>query len=240
MKYFIANLFFLVVVSSYSQVKKKTIYLNENYTEITKREHHKKLKSKIYHSLTYDLDSLVYKKLRLSHFFGKLDKLKKQQLFKLLYVRNSIDTTKTLVFHYKDTLKLKSEFPKNDTVVFLKNGRHKHLISYKKFLKQHTNCVKKHNQFTNVTVVHYYHINNGHQDVIGELIWYKDPSGIIKRLFSDTYENFKYFILKPNGTFFIQSVRESKTNIFDEVLKGKWDKYETKFYKRYNYFNKKL
>jgi Fe-S cluster biosynthesis and repair protein YggX len=240
MKYFIASLFFLVVVSSYSQVKKKTIYLNENYVEITKKEHKKKLNSEIYHSLTYDLDSLLYKKIRLSYFFGKLDLSKKQQLFKLLHVRNGIDTTKTLIFHYIDTLKVEKQFPKNDTVIRFKDGGHRNELSYKSFLKHHKDCSKKYEGFVNVNVLHYYYINNGHETVLGELVWCKDPSGIISRLFSDTHESFKYFILKPKGDFYVQSVGETKIDIFNEVLKEKWSEHEAKFYKEYNKLNKKL
>lgn len=231
-------LLFFIVTTCFSQKKKESVYLDESYNVITKKQYNKRLNSEIYHSLNYDLDTIKYKKLRLSHFFGKLEGVKKQQLFKLLYLRNGVDTTKTLVFHYNDTLKAKKYFPEKDSVAYFKKGRHKHLICYDTFLEQHKKCVDKWRKKDNISILHYYCVNKGHPDEIGEVLWYKDPSNVIKNVFRDDYKNFKFFALKPNGHFFVYSIRDSKKLDYVKLIANKWEFYEKKFYKTYLKLNK--
>ena len=230
---------FFVVTTCFSQKKEKTIYVDENYLVISKKLHKKRLKSEIYHSLSYDLDTIKYEKLRLSYFFGKFEKIKKQQLFKLLFLRNGIDTTKTLVFHYSDTLKAKYLFTKRDGVVDLKNGKHKHEISYDTYLKRHIECVEKWEKNIGVTMLHYYNINIGHPEKVGKVKWYKDPSGVVRNIFRDDYKNYNFFVVKPNGQFFVYSLRGTQKINYEKLITSRWDYYEKKFNKTYEKLNRK-
>lgn len=239
MKTHLLALIILISFNVFSQ-KKKKVYLSEKFEIITKRYYNKMFNSKLYHSISYDLDTIVYKKLRLNYFFGQLDKDNRGQLFKLLYSRNKIDTTKTLMFHYKDTLKSKKQFPKKDKTVYLKNGKHKHLVSYETFLRHHSNCKSKYDNYHDVTILHFFSVNNGHPKRVGDLIWYKDPSNVIKRVFRDGYKSFSVFVVKPDGRFFIRSLNSISAPNSEQLLNGSWDKLEAKFYKRYNKLNKKL
>lgn len=87
------------------------------------------MNSPLYYVLIYknEKNKIVTLKARPSYFFGTIEKVKKQQLFKLLAQRNNVDTTKTIVIHYQDTLKRIDEFPKTNKIVPTKNG-HKHLV----------------------------------------------------------------------------------------------------------------
>jgi len=227
----------LLVFTCVAQKKVDTVYLGESDDFITKIEYNNKVNSPLYYSLTYDLDTVVYKKTRLSYFFGKIELKKKQQLFKLLNKRNNIDTTQVLVFHYIDTLKNRNQFPKIDLIKNLDDGKHKHIISYKTFMRQHKECLRKYKKYKNTKVLHYYNINNNHPKKIGDIVWYKDPSGVIKNIFRDSYKRFKFFILKPNGEYYIHNIVDGKLIDTKKMIKSKWDYHANDFKKRYNSLN---
>jgi len=220
-----------------AQKKVDTVYIDETNNVISKLSFLSKTNSSIYYGLIYDLDSVVYKKLRLSYFFGKLERIKKQQLFKLLSKRNGIDTTQALFFHYSDTLKSKNDFPKENTVVSLKNGGHKHLNSYNRFLKIHKQCLKVEKTYKKTKIIHFYNINQGHPNQVGKLIWYKDYSKVIGNMFKDYYGTFKCFIVRPNGEYFVYNIRDNEGIDIKKMMNSQWDIQVKDFKKRYNSLN---
>lgn len=229
------NIFFLsLIFICVAQKKVDTVYLGEKDNFISKMEYKNKINSPLYYALIYDLDTVVCKKARLSYFFGKIELIKKQQLFKLLSKRNNIDTTQVLVFHYIDTLKNKNQFPEKDLIQNLNNGKHKHIISYKTFIRQHKECLRK---YKNTKVLHYYDVNSDHPERVGRVVWYKDPSSVIRKIFRDSYRRFNFFIVKPNGEYYVHNINDGEEINIKKMIRSKWDYHASDFKKRYNSLN---
>ncbi|MBW1295721.1 hypothetical protein [Aquimarina litoralis] len=164
MKYYL-SIIFLIITSNhaFTQKVKDTLYLDENNDFISKLKFDQKINSIIYYGLTFDLEDAVYKKIRFAYFFGKIDPIKKQQLFKYLSARNGVDTTKIMAIHYSDTLRAKYQFPKKDSIVYINNKKnHKHIPPYRTFIKRHKACTKNFKNKKNANVYHYYTVNLGH------------------------------------------------------------------------------
>lgn len=249
--------FFIFSASIYGQLD--TIYADENDHYISKDEFHRKVNSSIYYGVRFNTDTLVLQKIRFRYYLGSLPTTVKTQLFKLINKRHQIDTTKTLIIHYIDTLKSVDEFPKRSGVVYrdsLNNiveipntatfidfssiggiKKHEHIWNYKKFINQHKKCVKEHQKFNDeANVLHFYNYNNGHPDIVKNLKWYRDYGSVIKKIFTDSYKNFQQIIIYPNGDFYIQAMN---TNILydDLVKKTNWDKHKDDFLKKMELLN---
>ena len=110
-KYFIISLLTLSVITGYSQ-KRKTIYVNENFTEIIFSEYKKGLKSGLFTATEIVNDTAIFLKLRYAEYFGTLSPQKKKQINSLFNKRFKADTIKTWLIHYIDTLPNKKEMPK--------------------------------------------------------------------------------------------------------------------------------
>lgn len=235
-----------------------TLYLDENNNYISKTVFYKKEKSSVYKGIRFSTDTLVVEKLRFKYFFGSLKPKIKTQLNQLLKKRHQIDTTKTLIIHYIDTLKSKSDFPKRSRTIFYdslgkevkirksniaiavsqqkKIVRHKHIVGYKDFISAHKKCERKHKKYKNYALVlHFYRYNSGHPKTYKELRWYKDYGGIIRKIFSDNYKNFDNIIFHPNGKFYLGY--NSKFSYDDLIKKRKWNDYEKKFNQRVKALN---
>lgn len=248
-------LFFSIVTNA----QKDTLCFDEADHLISKALFNKKISSNIYHGLQLDTDTLVIQKVRFNYCFGNLQPTIKSQLFKLLSSRHQIDTTKTLVIHYIDTLRSISEFPKQNSVVYKdslgniipikKNGSsfdlasarniktHEHILNHQSFVKQHERCLKDHKKLkANIEVLHFYAVNNGHPEQVSDVKWYKDYGSVLKKVFSDGYKNFNNIIVHPNGDFYMQSFK-SEIPYKDLVKKIKWSEYEQHFNKKVETLN---
>ncbi|ULC60526.1 hypothetical protein MBM09_05925 [Flaviramulus sp. BrNp1-15] len=184
--------FFIISINLNAQ--KDTIYVDENDDYISKQVFYKKMNSPIYHGLRFDTDTLVLQTIRFKYYFGNLSSPIKSQLFKLLNKRHQIDTSKTLIIHYLDTLRAKSEYSKKNTVVFYdslnrvikplikssqisdgvkfdftnynKVAKHKHIQNYRRFLKLNKKCTKR-----------YYKYNNKHNEKVSVFHFYNVNNG---------------------------------------------------------------
>lgn len=255
--FYLITFFLLISFKVFSQVD--TVYIDENDSYISKTIFYNKMKSPIYKGIRFSSDTVVLEKLRFEYFFGKLEPLIKTQLFRLLNSRHKIDTTKTLVIHYQDTLKNKSDFPKQSSIVYydsldqeikMKNtntfvevskykkiAKHKHFISYYDFLQAHKRCKRNHKKYNKtIDVLHFYSFNNGHPKEYKDLVWYKDYGLVIKKIFSDGYKNFTSIIVHPNGDFFIGNHRD-RFPYSDLIKKQNWNKYKSSFAKRIKTLN---
>lgn len=249
--------FFTCSVSIYGQLD--TIYADESNHYISKDEFYKKVNSSIYYGLRFDTDTLVLQKIRFRYYLGSLPITIKSQLFKLLNRRHQIDTTKTLVIHYTDTLKSAEEFPKRSSIVYrdsLNNivkipntgtfidlkgiediKKHEHIWNYKKFINQHKKCIKNHKKFSEVaSVLHFYNYNNGHPEKVKNLMWYKDYGSVINKIFADSYKNFQQLIVYPNGDFYVQTMN-GNIPYDDLVRKMNCDNYKYDFLKKMELLN---
>lgn len=215
-----------------------TTYVDESNNYISKQDFYNKIKTPIYSGIRFSTDTLVMEKLRFRYFFGNLDEVIKSQLFKLLSKRHGIDTTKSLIIHYSDTLKSSEEFPKQDTIIYLDTlkQRHRHLSSYKKFIYWHKKCIRNHKKYDKYAqVFHFYGTNNGQPLDYKKIHWYKDYGLVIRKVFSDSYRNFSNIILHPDGSFFLGYNNEISYK--DLVKKQKWDVQSNDFKKRIKALN---
>ena len=229
---FLIIVFLLVLSRGYAQLD--TLYLDESDRLITKTIFQHKTGSPLYHGLRFDTDTLVLNKVRFNYYFGKLTPSVKTQFFKLLNKRHQIDTTKTLIIHYQDTLKTQDQFPEKDSIVYLDSlsERHIHLWGYDSFLNANKKCIKNHNKYKKTSeLLHFYGHNLGHPNNVKKLVWYKDYGLIIKKLFADSYRNFKIIIIHSDGEFFVESrLNEIPNNHL--IRRKKWDDYKADFVRR--------
>jgi hypothetical protein len=260
MKFLNAIFFLSLVMCSISMHgQSDTIYLDEKDHYISKDAFYRKMNSSIYYGMRFDMDTIVLEKIRFKYYLGSLPLTLKSQLHKILHKRHQIDTTKTLVIHYIDTLKSAAEFAKRSSIVYrdsLNNivkipnsdsfidfdkvrtiKKHEHIWSYKEFINQHKKCTKNHQKYEDVaSVLHFYNHNNGHPDEVKNVKWFKDHGSIVKKIFADSYKNFQQIIIYPNGDFYIQAM-DSKIPYEDLLRKINWENHKDDFLKEMRLLN---
>lgn len=204
-RYSIYIVLFLVLVTSANGQVRKELFLDEGKIEISKRIYNKKVRSGLYYGQRYANDSIIYNVLYLSYYFDKIKRRPKEQLFKLLAQRNNVDTTKTILIHYENELKGIEEFPKNDTIVYYKNGTHSHLISHKTFIEGHKKCNSTERK--NTKVYHFFSENKGHPLSFEGQEWYKDNLLLLKNTFGNGKESRRNWalIIHPSGEFALRN-----------------------------------
>ncbi len=223
----------------YLNYAKDTIYSDVQYYNISKKRHDTKLDSKLFSSLKFENDTLVLYRLRYSHLFGTLDKVKRHQLFLIFSERNKIDTTKIMVIHYQDTLKQISEFPDKSELVYNKDSTsHRHVINHSRYIKNLRNCIKNLRKRNRSEVYHFFKHNNGHPLKYKRFQWHKDYYGLIDKLFRDYRSRFHTIVINPNGDFFCMNYRDGNDKILKDLTKGKrWEKHKNAFEKKLAYLN---
>lgn len=217
-------------------------YIDEGLAVISKKEFKKKLKSDLYYAYEYDLDTVLYKRLYVKYFLGKLDPLSRHQLFSLLTRRNNVDTTQNMVIHYQDTLKAKESFPRRDEIVWNKDGTHKHLISYNTFIKGHNRCNSRYSKKYKGKLYHFYNFNTGHPEQYKDLIWYKDHLKMLRRLFYNNSNNKNGWsvTLFPNGDYFIKNWSMDPKLAEELQNHTNWEQHLSNFKSRYYQLNPQL
>ena len=263
LKSILSLVLFVLSVGVYGQ--RDTIYVDENDKPISKEIFNNKLNSPIYSGLRFDADTLILQKIEFKYNFGNITPSVKNQLFKLLNKRHQIDTTKTLVIHYQDTLRAKSDFPKENKTVyydslnneiekitkktqvpggvkidfsnFYKVSKHVHIQNYSGFLRGQKTCVRSYKKYDKTaSVLHFYNINNGHPNVLKKLRWYQDYGGLLKKLFFQDKKKFYTVIIKPSGEFFIE-YHENYFTMCDLLNPEKWNTIKVDFEQKYKALN---
>lgn len=222
----------------YSQIK-KTLYVNEDFKEISKLEFDKKHNSSIYGTKTYDLDTIVYKSTFLRYYMGKLEKTKKKQLYSLLVQRNNVDTTKSILIHYKDTLKTIGSFPTVDSFVYYKKGGIRRIVSHNTFIKVHKDCEREYSK-KHITTYHFFNHNEGHPLEIKKIIWRQDYLGLLRKLFFTSRVKNKYWtiLLHPNGDYVVNYFGVAPLKKWKEFKKHKnWNTHFLQFQKSMSLLN---
>ncbi|MBP0905146.1 hypothetical protein ACFSKN_05800 [Mariniflexile gromovii] len=258
-------LFLFVLNLSVVYAQRDTIYVDENGKSISKKVFANKMNSSIYYGMRYSGDSLVLQEINYRYRFGQLMPIPKSQLFKLLNKRHGIDTTKTLVIHYIDTLLAKSKFPKHnkivsydslgheiknpikshrisDGVVFDLNNlrkvaKHVHVQNHRSFIKSYKSCVRKFKKLKNDNVLfHFYNYNEGHPNEVKQVKWYQDHGGLLKKMFVQGKNQFNSLIIKPSGEFFVEYKESYKIQYYILESEG-WDKIKNDFETQYSGLN---
>jgi hypothetical protein len=197
--------FVIVLLLMFSYYTNAQTFIDYNTNQITAEEFKRLSDTDLFKELDIKRDSLHFKKLVFNKLFGSLSKIEKSQLNKHLFFRYAIDSTKIWVIHYVDSLPPKVSLPKKSHIVYLdeKKMRHKHVTSYKDFVKQSKTHFKEFKNNKDVTFIHFWRA--GGQDYPQEFFksfnWYYDPSNFIKRIFSFGVINFKTQIIHPNGDY---------------------------------------
>lgn len=212
-----------------------TVYVNEHNKIITKSLFYKKVESDIFNGLQFKTDSVLLKKIRFNYFFGSLEKSTKTQIFKFLNKKHQIDTSKTMIIHYRDTLKSIGEFPKvshhnyrpfSSVISCSPYFDETKSRSHKDFIISHQKCIKTHQKIDdNISVLHFYYHNNGHRNKFKNLTWYHDSNQLIKNIFTDEYKNYEWIIIHPDGEFYMKS---GDDNISYEKIVRKQNWYKLK------------
>ena len=263
LKSILSLVLFVLSVGVYGQ--RDTIYVDENDKPISKEIFNNKLNSPIYSGLRFDADTLILQKIEFKYNFGNITPSVKNQLFKLLNKRHQIDTTKTLVIHYQDTLRAKSEFSKISKIVYydslgkeVKTTIKSHQVSegarfefvtkgkatkrvyhesYRDFIYVKKLCYKSYKKYDKTaSVLHFYNINNGHPNVLKKLRWYQDYGGLLKKLFFQDKKKFYTVIIKPSGEFFIE-YHENYFTMCDLLNPEKWNTIKVDFEQKYKALN---
>ncbi|CAL2107187.1 conserved hypothetical protein [Tenacibaculum sp. 190524A02b] len=227
----------ILVLHTYTYAQKtKTIYVDENYKEIRKYKFVKKLASFLYEVVTINKQDTVYKKLRYFEYFGKLNNIKIRQLQQLYAKRYSIDSTKTWLIHYLDTLPNKKKMPKASGILFytpktkdslfisddnqkpqetyFKNyAKHKHLESYTDYIIKLRKEFRQAKSFDkkNAMLLHFYNYNKGMP--INELksyAYFKDINKVLKKSFNDMLFKYQIILIYPNGEYYVSTAFERK------------------------------
>jgi len=199
---FVIALLMVVMFPYYTNAQ---TFINHDNNQITAEEFKRLLDTDLFKELNIKSDSLHFKKLVFDKHFGSISKIAKSQLNKRLFFRYAIDSTKIWVIHYVDSLPPKVSLPKKSHIVYLDDQkiRHKHLKSYKDFVKQSKTHFKEFKNNKDVTFIHFWRA--GGQDYPQELFksinWHYDPSNFIKRIFGFGIINFKTQIIYPNGDY---------------------------------------
>jgi hypothetical protein len=195
---------FLTLTGAFGQTR-DTLWVDEGYVVISRAQFEKKLRSKLYYSREYDLDTAFVQKLFLKYYLGRLEPQKKEQLYSILAQRNQMDTTQTMLIHYLDTLKSRDSYPKNEKIVTLKDGSHRHIPSYRNFIRAQVKCEKNFEKQEGIRVYHYFHHNEGHPTSYKNLQWFEDPLNLLRKLFYNKSDHTRmwWLYLYPNGDYMV-------------------------------------
>lgn len=200
MKKFI-NIIVLISIVCNSQNKKKEIFVNENFIEISKKEFQEKINNKYYYFYKIENDSLVaYVKVP-TEKFGKITQSNYQTVIQSLsnYSNKKIDSTKTIIINY---------FPSKDDCLGDRNWDWYFKKSTKKFLKE----VSKKKDLLQFFI---FKDESSVKNFGKHFSYYLDVENTIeKEFFKYHYPCFSYVVLKPNKTYY---TKRGEYNI-NEVL----------------------
>lgn len=150
-----------------------------------------------------------------------------------MYHRYQIDSTKTWVIHYSDTLPDKTTLSKKTYLEYLPKYQTEESFEAVRKLKQNSFTdtkniaaalklvtTKHHHSFKtsqnnlrrelrsykkhkNALLLHFFNINKGYPTKDRIEVWLKDPYEVIRKTFNDGIYNYKHIVFYPNGEFFV-------------------------------------
>ncbi|CAM1347421.1 hypothetical protein [Tenacibaculum insulae] len=237
---------------------KKIIYVDEKYNEISFTSYQKKLSSKLFDIAIVEDKNMIYKKLRYYEYYSKLPIKTKYQLTKLFSKRFNIDSTKTLLIHYidsvpdikkmpiesgieiKDSLNKTIRFISNTELKSNKNGsnylkKHRHIQSFNDYIKNIKSEINKYHK-KRLELIHFYNQNKGFPEwKLKEIKYFKDHNSLIKKIFSDKMKTYDVILIHSNGEFYVSNTRNHSYNKENKLAKKSfYDKQKNKWLKRLN------
>lgn len=225
--------FFLFLFVSYSQ-NKEIYYIDEASKSIDFSDYKKRLKSKMFFENIIENDSAIFKKLRFKEFYGKIDATQKTQVNSLFSKLYAIDSTKTWLIHYQDTLPdIKIEQKRLKTVHLDSMRPRKGLFNYEDDVKLIEKELAFYGKMENIILLHFFNTNNGYPIDNEGKEWYYDYSSILRKFFNVRLEPFYMCVIHPSGDFYVTPLVVTFPNqekILDPV---KFKKMKEKFEKKY-------
>lgn len=243
MKYLVFLLLFIVSWSNAQVVKN----IDEKMESIDSLTLAKKCNQRIFKCLKYDTDTLVINKILYKYNFGKLNQEDYKKIIDYLSTtsQSNIESNKTIIVRYYDTLKsfsklLKehSKHPKEKQKVYTDTSKTKfyYLNPHKfnrqifeknrnKFIKDRNKCIKKYDRKYNTQVFHAFDYDS---NVSGEYIdfnWIPD-NGILKETFFEIVFNYWAVILKPDGEYFLIGDHFSDKNVSKLIKSDDWTQFK--------------
>lgn len=103
--------FILISINGFCQ-KLRFFYQDEKGNNISFSSYNNRLNSGLYYATSSGYDTTFIKGMKFKEEYGKLDLIQKKQLNKLYAKRNDIDSTKTWLIHYIDSLPNITNMPK--------------------------------------------------------------------------------------------------------------------------------
>lgn len=202
--------FFICKIQSQS---KKQIYADEKYDVISQEEFNRKITSDLFLTASFENDTVVINKLRFVDYFGDLGRKKKSQLNKIFHKRFQVDSTKTWLIYYQDTLPNLKLIQNNNKYANLKyknkHGLVDRLLVVDEFGNKMPFEIKKYKKLKNVSLLFFYEGNKGYPLIRNKIRRYKDYNSILKRTFTDGMKMYRYIIIHPNGKFHLSSYSKS-------------------------------
>ncbi|MET2983765.1 hypothetical protein [Aureibaculum conchae] len=142
MKFLYFLLFLLSITLNLFSQTKKIIYVDEKFEKIDFKSYTKKLNSELFLISMLESDTAIFKKLRFKEYFGSLGK-KKAQLNKLYQQRYTIDSTKTWLIHYTDSLPDVTKMPKESSIQLFDSKGRKMLMSNSEYDRLYNQQLRK-------------------------------------------------------------------------------------------------
>lgn len=238
MRTFIVAILFILTFHSYAQ-HKKIIYVDEAYIPIDAEEFLRKEKSNLFLVATVKSDTAIYKKLRYKEYFGKIDTVTKSQLNKFFHARFSIDSTKTWLIHYRDTMPNPKLMPEESGIVYTDStkSRHRHVSSLKDDQAIIPKELKKYTKFKNLELLHFFNVTNGYPIKTEEYEWYQDTALLLKKIFSDGMIAYTNLVIHPNGEFYVTAVGKKDRDLNRVLVYKTYKKEKEKARKKHQKLN---
>jgi len=159
----------------------------------------------------------------------------------LCHTNYAIDSTKTWLIHYQDTLPNPKIVSKNSKIRYLNanhisNKRIKNLKDYHKIIPKQKSAYSK---CEDLALLYFYDVQNDYPIKTKSYQWHQDKGLLIKKLFNDGMKAYKTIIIHPNGDFYMTATRKTKNELKNILVVKKYKKTKKKTIKKFDKLNSK-
>ncbi len=205
-----------------------------NFEEFSKKKNLEGIKVKLY--VADNGNNILYKKLTFTKCFGTLNPTEKEQLNKYFYSRYQIDTTKTWLIHYVDSLPSPEKMPEKSGIVYTDSTKtkHKHLYSFKDYHSSFKTEKKRFKKYKECSLLHFYINDNDYPMDIDNIHWCKDEHRMLKSLFFKEIDYYSTIIIHPNGEYYLSkySHRSEDRLLRFKIFRKEKERWDKKFLKK--------
>ena len=229
---------FLIALSSFSQMKVKNVFIDEEFIEIDSIQYSEKCKLHIYKCYGYRKDTIKINKVLNKYAFGQLSETELEQI-KLVLKRDTnviIEPNNSIIIKYIDSLfsfnslrkkydshgkKLKKDNMYYKYKPFTEKRYHSNL---KKGTKHINKCNKKYQNKYPVDILYMYRYAESSLKEYNHFNFFKDRNVLQHQFFKILY-NYHLLIIKPNGNYFLSGVRLNNKYVSRLLKQDDWNPY---------------